>query len=107
MSRVAVEVGSIFLLAGIGYVTVFNLNAPQHDYWQFMLLPASALALVLAFRWLVTMMKQSQRRTTWLALLICISLEITATASITLTQRHTRSEGYCLEIVEQLRRDWL
>jgi len=104
---VAVEVGSIFLLAGIGYVTVFNLSAPQHDYWQFMLLPASALALVLAFRWLVTMMKQSQRRTAWLALLIFISLEITATASITLTQRHTRSEGYCLEIVEQLRRDWL
>ena len=103
----AVEVGSIFLVAGVGYVTVFNLSAPQHDYWQFMLLPASALALVLAFRWLVTMMTQSKRRTAWLALLIFISFEITATASITLAQRHTRQEGYCLEIVEQLRRDWL
>ena len=101
------EVGSIFLVAGVGYVTVFNLSAPQHDYWQFMLLPASALALVLAFRWLVTMMTQSKRRTAWLALLIFISFEITATASITLAQRHTRQEGYCLEIVEQLRRDWL
>lgn len=103
----AVEVGSIFLVSGIGYVTVFNVNATQHDYWQFMLLPASALGLVLAFRWLVTMMKQSQRRMAWRALLIFVSFEITATASLTLAQRHTSSEGYCLETVAQLRRDWL
>ena len=103
----AVEVGSIFLVAGIGYVTVFNVNASQHDYWQFMLLPASALGLVLAFRWLVTMMRQSQRRTAWRVLLLFVSFEITATASLTLAQRHTSSEGYCLETVAQLRRDWL
>ena len=103
----AVEVGSIFLVGGIGYVVIFNVSATQHDYWQFMLLPASALGLVLVFRWLVTMMRQAQRRRVWLALLICVSFEITATASLTLAQRHTSSEAYCLETVAQLRRDWL
>ena len=103
----AVDVGSIFLVAGAAYVAVFNLNAAQHDYWQFLLLPASAIGIVLVFRWLATRIGQSRWRTLHLVLLILAGIEITGITSFTLAQRHMQSEAYCLETVEALRRDAL
>ena len=103
----AVEVGCIFLLAGAGYVAVFNRNAALHDYWQFLLLPASAIALTLAGRWLSAGGGQPARRTRRRALLAAAVVEIVATVGITLAQRHLTAESYCLETVERLRRFWL
>ena len=103
----AVEVGSIFLVAGAAYCVVFNLNAARHDYWQFLLLPASAIGMALVYRWLVTQIGQSRRRTLHLVLLIIAGIEITGVTSFTLAQRHMKTEAYCLETVEALRRDVL
>jgi len=40
-------------------------------------------------------------------LLVLAVVDITVTATVTLVQRHTKSEGYCLGTVEQLRREFL
>ena len=102
----AVEVGSIFLLAGAAYVAVFNFNAAGHDYWQFLLLPASAIGIALAYRWLVAGLG-SGRRSLHLVLLILAGIEMVSISTFTLVQRHTKTEAYCLETVEALRRDAL
>ena len=43
------EVAGIFLLAGLGYLVFFPLPALKHHYWQFPLLPASALATTFSY----------------------------------------------------------
>lgn len=103
----AVEVGCVFLVAGAGYVVVFNFSAVWHDYWQFLLLPASAIALTLAGRWLLAGIGQPARRGRHLALLTAAVVEVAATTGITLAQRHLSAEAYCVETVEMLRRLWL
>lgn len=102
-----VEVGLIFLVAGAGYVAAFSLNAARHDYWQFFLLPASALGVTLAYRWLIERAGRPARRWIHLALLIVATVEFTLTAGFTLAQRHLNTEGYCIETVARLRRDAL
>ncbi len=103
----AVDVGFLFLLAGAAYVAVFNLNAQQHDYWQFLLLPASAIALTLTYRWILEGLGSGRRRSAWLALLTLVTLDISATAIYTLQERHLRTEAYCQETVAVFRRDFL
>ena len=101
------EVGLIFLTAGLGYVVVFNLNAARHDYWQFLLLPASGFGIAYCLHALATVSPVSWSRATRLAVLVLACVEITVTAGFTLAQRHLKTEAYCLETVETLRRDAL
>jgi hypothetical protein len=103
----AQEVALIFLLAGGSYVAVFNFNASMHDYWQFILLPASALAIVLLVRSLVAATAQPGRRSVRRALLVLVVFDIMVATTVTLVQRHTKREGYCLRVVEELRRNHL
>lgn len=102
-----VEVGSIFLIAGAAYVATFNFHATAHDYWQFLLLPASVISIVLVLRYLSVAIARARRRWPWRALLVVAILDITVTTAVTLVQRHTKSEGYCLEAVAGLRREYL
>ena len=101
----AQEVGVIFLLAGSGYVAAFVFNATKHDYWQFLLLPASALGIVLLVRSLLaaTESRHFLRR----ALLGIVILDIALVTTVTLVQRHVKREGYCLETVAALRKNHL
>jgi hypothetical protein len=101
----AQEVAVIFLLAGSGYVAAFLFNATKHDYWQFLLLPASALGIVLLVRSLLaaTESRQILRRT----LLGVVILDIALVTTVTLVQRHVKREGYCLETVAALRKNHL
>ena len=103
----AVEVGSIFLLTGAAYVGVFNFSAGQHDYWQFFLLPASAIAITLAYRWGLSGLGRGRRRASWILLLLLMTFDIATTAVYTLHQRHHRTEAYCQRIVAEFRRDYL
>jgi hypothetical protein len=101
----AQEVGVIFLLAGSGYVGAFVFNATKHDYWQFLLLPASALGLVLLVRSLLA--ATESRRILRRALLAAVIIDITLVTTVTLVQRHVKREGYCLETVAALRKNHL
>ncbi len=103
----AQEIGLIFLMAGASYVVVFNFNATMHDYWQFILLPSSALAIVLLVRSLLDATAQPGRRPVRRALLGLVILDITIATTVTLVQRHTKREGYCVKVVEELRRHHL
>ena len=103
----AQEVGLIFLLAGAGYVAVFEFNASLHDYWQFLLLPASALGTVLLMRSLVGATAPQGHRSLRRALLAIAVLDIVVVTTVTLVQRHVKREGYCLEVVDELRRNSL
>jgi hypothetical protein len=100
----AVDVASIFLLAGTGYVGVFSFNATAHDYWQFLLLPASAISIVLAVRFLRDSIARSGGAARWRVLLVLAMLDIAVTTTVTLVQRHSKSEAYSLRVVEELRR---
>ena len=102
----ALDVGLIWLAAGAGYVACFSLNAAVHDYWQFLLLPASAIAIVLAHERLSTLAVQS-RQVLYSAVVAVAAVEILVTAGVTLSQRHLNPEAYCIETVEALRRDAL
>ena len=106
-SNPPLEVGLVFALAGAGYVAAFSLNAARHDYWQFFLLPASAIAVTLAYRWLIAGVGQPGRRGVHVALLGLALADFTATVGFTLAQRHLKTEGYCIETVERLRRNAL
>lgn len=99
----AQEVALIFLLAGAGYVVAFAFNATKHDYWQFLLLPATALGIVLLMRRLSLIRHQSLRR----VLVGAAILDITLVSAVTLVQRHVKQEGYCLKAVEEIRRNHL
>ena len=103
----AQEVGLIFLLAGAGYVAVFKFTATIHDYWQFLLLPSSALGIVLLMRSLIGATAQQGRRWLRRTLVTVAVLDIVVVTTVTLVQRHVKREGYCLEVVEQLRRNSL
>ena len=103
----AVDVGSVFLIAGIGYVAAFSFNAARHDYWQFFLLPAAAIAVTLAWRWLAAGLRRPARRRACLALSVFAAVEFTAVVGVTLAQRHLRPEAYCIEAVARMRRDAL
>ena len=102
----ALEVGVIWLVAGAGYVVCFSLSAAAHDYWQFLLLPASAIAVALAFERLAALAAQS-RRGLYRGVAAVAAIEILLTAGVTLSQRHLSPEAYCIETVEALRRDML
>ena len=101
----AQEVGLIFLLAGAGYVGVFAFNATLHDYWQFILLPASALGTVLLLRWLVAGTAPQAHRSARRALLAVVVFDTALVTAVTLVQRHVKREGYCLQKVDELRRN--
>ena len=103
----AVETGLIFLIAGAGYIVAFNTNAAHHDYWQFLLLPASAIGLVLVYRWLVARRDHRPTRTTSIALLVLVTLDVVATSAYTLQDRHRRQEAYCVRVVAELQKDGL
>lgn len=102
------DIGAVFLIAGAGYVGAFSLNATRHDYWQFLLLPASVLGIVLAVRWLTARMRApGARRTAARVLLALVALDIAATSAITLVRRHTKGEAYCIEVAARFERDYL
>ena len=96
-----------FLLAGGGYVAVFLFNATKHDYWQFLLLPASALGVALLVRVLRAATSQPARRSLRRVLLGLVVFDIAVATTVTLMQRHVKKEGYCIRIVQELRRDVL
>ena len=102
----ALEVGLIWLAAGAGYVMCFSLSAAVHDYWQFLLLPASAIAIPLAFERLAALAAQA-RQGLFRAVVAAAAVEILVTVGVTLSQRHLSPEAYCIETVETLRRDAL
>ena len=99
----AQELALIFLVAGAGYVAAFAHNATMHDYWQFPLLPATALGIVLLVRALLawTAGRILLRRVV-LGLAI---LDVTVVTAVTLVQRHVKREGYCLRVVDEIRRN--
>jgi hypothetical protein len=101
----AQEIALIFLLAGGGYVAAFLFNATKHDYWQFLLLPASALGIVLLVRSLLA--ATESRRLLRRALIGIVIFDITLVTTVTLVQRHVKREGYCLEAVATLRKNHL
>ena len=118
------DVGLIFFVAGASYIVVFNLNAAQHDYWQFLLLPASAIAIATGLRCLYATVRSRLSNCCgpcccrnlagglYQALLILACAEVIITAAFRakgrrLSQRHMKTEAYCLETVEALRRDVL
>jgi hypothetical protein len=105
MSDPARDVALIFLAAGGAYVGVFLFNATKHDYWQFLLLPASALGTVLLVRYVF--MTTGSRRALRRALLAVVAIDITTATTVTLAQRHLKQEGYCLKAVADLRRNSL
>jgi hypothetical protein len=100
----AQDTALIFLLAGGGYVVAFAFNATLHDYWQFLLLPASALGIVLLMRGLATAVRSRPLRYAVVGLIV---FDVTLVAAVTLVQRHTKTEGYCLRVVAELRRHHL
>jgi hypothetical protein len=99
----AEEVAFIFLLAGAGYVFAFLFNATKHDYWQFLLLPASALAIVLLVRRVRALRRPVLRR----AVAALVVLDLAAVTIVTLVRRHTKPEGYCIHTVQLMRRNHL
>lgn len=101
----AQEVALIFLLAGSGYVATFLFNATKHDYWQFLLLPASALGIVMLVRSLLG--ATESRRILRRALLGVVIFDIALVSTVTLVQRHVKREGFCLEAVALLRKNHL
>jgi hypothetical protein len=103
----AQEVALIFLLAGAGYVGVFSFNASKHDYWQFLLLPASAIGIVLLLRSLLAATAGPGRRAVRRVLLGVVILDITLATTVTLVQRHVKREGLCIGVVAELRRNHL
>ena len=103
----AQEAGVIFLLAGAGYVAVFSFNATKHDYWQFLLLPASAIAIVLLVRSLLAATAAPGRRVLRRALLGVVIFDVVLATTVTLVQRHVKREGYCLRVVAELRQHHL
>jgi hypothetical protein len=103
----AQEVGLIFLLIGAGYVGVFAHNATLHDYWQFFLLPASAIGVVLLLRPLIDGASFVSRPWLRRGLLGLVVFDILLVSTVTLVQRHVKREGYCLQVVEGIRRNAL
>lgn len=94
-------------MSGLGYVAAFSLNASRHDYWQFLLLPASALAIALAARHVIAALARGNRPLLWRAVLVMAVLDIVAVSALTLAQRHRKGEGYCIEAVAGLRANYL
>jgi hypothetical protein len=101
----AQEVALIFLLAGAGYVAAFAFNATKHDYWQFLLLPATALGGPLLLRAVLAF--TAHRLLLRRALVGLAILDIAVVTGVTLVQRHVKQEGYCLRVVAEMRRNHL
>ena len=97
----AQEIAAIFLAAGGGYVCAFAFNAMKHDYWQFLLLPASALGIVLLARAIAALRRPPLRR----VLAAVVVLDLAAAVAVTLVMRHVKAEGYCLRVVAEMRRN--
>lgn len=99
----AQEVGLIFLMTGGGYVAAFAHNATLHDYWQFLLLPASAIGIVLLLRPLIDRTSLAARPAMRRLLLALVVFDLVVVCTVTLVQRHVKREGYCLQTVEWIR----
>lgn len=99
----AQEVALIFLVAGAAYVAAFAFNATKHDYWQFFLLPAAALGVVLLLRRVRAVERPFLRR----LLAGVAALDILVVSGVTLVQRHTKQEAYCVRVVAEIRRNHL
>ncbi len=95
------EMAAIFTVAGLGYLVVFNWGAWQHHYWQYPLLPAVVIAVVLALRTLAE--KALQGRGLYKTLLILACLELLAFSALGLYKRHTRVDTFVVQQVEMLR----
>lgn len=105
----AEEVAAIFLLAGIGYLLAFNAAADKHHYWQFVLLPADAIAMVLLWRRVTTWVRR-RKGTARIARAVVpavIVAEVLVTSAITLYSRHTTVEPYCVQTVATIRQELL
>jgi hypothetical protein len=101
------EVALIFLLAGCGYIGVFIFNASKHDYWQFLLIPASALGIVLLVQSLIAATARPSRRILRRLVLGLMIFDIVLVTSVTLVRRHVKREGLCIKTVAELRRNHL
>lgn len=95
----AVEVAAIFLAAGAGYVAAFNFHSTAHDYWQFPLLPASAVAFALVTRHIRAALGTGLHAARWRALAALVLLDMATTSTVTLVRNHGKASGYCLEAV--------
>jgi 4-amino-4-deoxy-L-arabinose transferase-like glycosyltransferase len=97
----AAELGMIFLLSGLGYLVVFNSNAYLHHFWHFLLIPASAIAVVVTARRLLEKVRVGRRPAIWMLLLVLAIAEMITTTTLTLIKRHTRVDQYCIETVQR------
>ena len=95
------EMGALFALAGGGYLVVFNWGAWQHHYWQYPLLPAVVIAVVLALQAMAVKARQGSRR--WKTLLVVAMIELIAFSALGLYKRHSRVDASVVERVERLR----
>ena len=59
---------------------------------------------MLAVRFLRDSIAQSGGAARWRVLLVLAMLDIAVTTTVTLVQRHSKSEAYSLRVVEELRR---
>jgi len=106
----AEQMAAIFLLAGLGYLLVFNAAAAKHHYWHFALLPADVIAMVLLWRRVLAWARAGGSGwRTWArrAVPVLIAAEVLISSTTTLWKRHTTDEPYCLETVAAMRRDLL
>ncbi len=97
------EVGGVFLIAGLGYLVVFNWGAWQHHYWQFPLLPAVVIALALAVTVLAQNASTGPHRVVWRVVLVLLLVEVVATSAVGLSTRHTTPEDRVIEASETFR----
>ena len=109
----AEEVAALFFSAGVAYLLVFNYGSMKHHYWQFPLLPAVAIAMVLLLgrgRELylrVLASRGSTARVAARALALLVLLDLVAAPTITLYRSHTRIDQRVIDTVEALRRSTL
>jgi 4-amino-4-deoxy-L-arabinose transferase-like glycosyltransferase len=97
------EIGAVFLMAGLGYLVVFNWGAWQHHYWQFPLLPAVAIALALVVTALARRATAGPRPTASRVVLALLVIEVVATSALGLYARHMTPEDRVIEAVETFR----
>ncbi len=97
------EVGAVFLVAGLGYLVVFNWGAWQHHYWQFPLLPAVVIALALAVTALMRSAVAGPHRTASRVVLVLLVVEVLATSAVGLYTRHTTPEDRVIKASETFR----
>jgi hypothetical protein len=100
-----VERAGVFIAAGSAYALVFNTRAELHHYWQFLFLPAVVSSLLAMARAAHLRIEDGCRGRRLVA--GALLFEILATSALTLRQRHTRPEAYCIRTVANLRSRFL